>query len=341
MYTYQCLPPNDDPVLSEPTLTPAEGETGDLFTWTVIYTDAEEDAPTTAAVTLYNPVTGAWENRAMSATDTTYADGALFTLTLALADTGTYLYRYNFMNEHDQTVHLPGPPLNQYEGPVVTPEINDPPVLTDPACSPDPGPAGGSFAFAVRYTDPEGEQPSITARVSVWSPVTGTATDHGMTTDDPDCTDGSLYGCELVLPDAGAYRHRFTFVNEAYQFVTLPAEPGAWLEGPVVAGTSGVPGAGPSATAALPPAPNPANPGVRLRWRLAAPGRVTWELYDARGCLVRRLEAGERPAGEGEILWFGDDDRGRAAPSGVYLARLSATVAGRRVRSVTKLNLVR
>ncbi len=340
-WTYQCLPPNNEPVLSEPTLEPSTGEVGQVFTWSVVYTDAEDDAPTTAAVTLCNPVSGIWANQPMNSADTTYADGALFTLSLALADTGTYRYRFNFMNEHEQVVRLPGPPLDHYEGPVVTPVIDQPPVLSDPACVPDPGPAGGTFSFTVVYSDPEGQWPSLSSRLSIWSPASGTWTDHVMTTDDPDCSDGSLYRCEVMLPEAGLYRHRYVFVNEALQYVTLPGEPGAYLEGPQVGGTSAAPAGSPSVTTALPPVPNPANPAVNLRWILARPGTVVYDLYDARGRLVCRLPLGEQPAGEGSVVWNGRDTRGRPVPSGVYLARLTVTGGGSPQYFVSKLNLVR
>jgi hypothetical protein len=246
------------------------------------------------------------------------------------------------MNEHAQVVHLPGPPLNQYEGPVVTPEIDEPPVLSDPGCVPDPGPAGGTFSFTVVYSDPEGQWPTLSSRLSVWSPASESWTDHVMTTDDPDCSDGSLYRCDVVLPDAGVYRHRYVFVNEAVQYVTLPEEPGTFLEGPRVGDTSTVPGGVPLVTTALPPVPNPANPGVRLRWNLSRPGTVVYDLYDARGRLVCRLSLGEQSTGEGAVVWNGRDSQGRLVPSGLYLARLTVTsAAGRPESFVSKLNLVR
>ena len=45
-------------------------------------------------------------------------------------------------------------------------------------------------------------------------------------------------------------------------------------------------------------------------------------MYDLRGRLVRTLLNENLPAGEGSVLWHGDDETGRAAASGVYQLRL-------------------
>jgi subtilisin family serine protease len=69
--------------------------------------------------------------------------------------------------------------------------------------------------------------------------------------------------------------------------------------------------------------PNPFNPGTDLHFALPAPGRVELDLYDLAGRRVRRLLAGEFPAGGHVAAWDGRDDRGRRLASGTYLARLS------------------
>lgn len=342
VYTYQCLPPNSEPVLSDPTLVPAGGEVGDTFTWTVLYTDADDDAPTAPNLGLRNPVTKSWQNHAMSSTDTTYTDGALFTLAMALSDTGTYQYRFTFTNSYGQVVHFPGPPLYNFDGPVVTPVINTQPTLTTPACVPDPGPAGGLFTFSIVYTDEENDCPTLCSQVSVWSPQTDQWTDYTMSSTDSSYADGSLYSCEVLLPDVGTHRNRYLFVNEETQFISLPPDFGDYLSGPEVVPISDVPADLASLeTGLLPPVPNPANPSVQLRFRLAHPANVELTLYDAAGRLVRRLHAGLRPAGESVVRWDGRASSGQPAPSGVYLARLLVTAQGVRSSYVSKLNLVR
>ncbi len=87
----------------------------------------------------------------------------------------------------------------------------------------------------------------------------------------------------------------------------------------------------------LPPSPNPAgNSGVTIRYLVRAGGRITAAAYDVRG---RRL--GSWPLGEHEAsetvhrwIWQGNDDQGRAAPSGTYWLVLDGG-GGRDVRQVT------
>ena len=70
--------------------------------------------------------------------------------------------------------------------------------------------------------------------------------------------------------------------------------------------------------------PNPFNPTTMVQFELGAPGRVTANVYDTGGRLVRRLFAGSLPAGPRTLTWDGRDDGGRAAASGVYLVRVAA-----------------
>jgi flagellar hook assembly protein FlgD len=60
-------------------------------------------------------------------------------------------------------------------------------------------------------------------------------------------------------------------------------------------------------------------------------------IYDLAGRLVRRLLDEERLAGAFSARWDGHDDAGRALPSGIYLARLTADGH----ESVRKLALAR
>jgi hypothetical protein len=84
--------------------------------------------------------------------------------------------------------------------------------------------------------------------------------------------------------------------------------------------------------------PNPFNPQTELTFRLPAAGPVNLVIHDARGRVIRRLLVGEsRAAGRHVVSWNGRDDSGRAAPAGVYFARLE-TVATLTTR---KLTLVR
>jgi len=72
----------------------------------------------------------------------------------------------------------------------------------------------------------------------------------------------------------------------------------------------------------LEPYPNPFNPSTRIRMYLENPGKVTLEIFDARGRRVRRLLEGSMPAGESYVRWDGRDKNGSALASGIYFAHL-------------------
>jgi hypothetical protein len=81
-------------------------------------------------------------------------------------------------------------------------------------------------------------------------------------------------------------------------------------------------------TAGRPPlrldvSPNPVAGTARLAWTLPAAGRVSLELLDVGGRRVAKLLDAEAAAGPQSLAWDGRDATGRAAPPGVYLARLA------------------
>lgn len=71
--------------------------------------------------------------------------------------------------------------------------------------------------------------------------------------------------------------------------------------------------------------PNPFSRGLTLRFGLDDSGRVSLDVYDLSGRLVRRLSVRRSVgAGEHEIAWDGRDDRGHELPSGIYVYRLES-----------------
>ena len=84
--------------------------------------------------------------------------------------------------------------------------------------------------------------------------------------------------------------------------------------------------------------PNPCNPRTLLAFTLAEDAVVDLEVYDLSGRRQRALVM-DQPLGRGvhEFAWSGQDDVGRALPSGVYLARLRAGDAS----STRRVTLVR
>ncbi|MAE70387.1 MAG: hypothetical protein CME06_07965 [Gemmatimonadetes bacterium] len=75
----------------------------------------------------------------------------------------------------------------------------------------------------------------------------------------------------------------------------------------------------------LAPAPVPANPRVEIGVELpeGAAG-VSVRVYDVAGALVRTLHEGALRPGVHRFVWQGENERGGAAPSGVYLLQLDA-----------------
>ncbi len=76
---------------------------------------------------------------------------------------------------------------------------------------------------------------------------------------------------------------------------------------------------------ALRPAyPNPFNPRTQIEWELPAASPVRVEIYNLLGVKVKELVREVQPAGVHSAVWDATDERGQAAPSGVYLIRMEA-----------------
>lgn len=59
-----------------------------------------------------------------------------------------------------------------------------------------------------------------------------------------------------------------------------------------------------------------------ILFKLKAPGHVRIECYDRNGVLVSVIHEGEHTAGTFEIRWYGHNDAGALAASGIYLIRV-------------------
>ena len=78
----------------------------------------------------------------------------------------------------------------------------------------------------------------------------------------------------------------------------------------------------PTQTALLANYPNPFNSRTQLAYRLAAPGLVRLELYNALGQPVRTLVDQFQAAGAYQVPWDARDGQGTAVATGVYVTRL-------------------
>lgn len=93
----------------------------------------------------------------------------------------------------------------------------------------------------------------------------------------------------------------------------------------------------PPAVALSEPAPNPFRTGTSLRISTKTRGTASAEVLDAAGRLVCTLSVDADGPGRHRVSWDGRDERGRAAPAGVYFLRVrvgseSATRSVRLVR---------
>jgi hypothetical protein len=70
--------------------------------------------------------------------------------------------------------------------------------------------------------------------------------------------------------------------------------------------------------------PNPFNPSTTLRYDVPSKAKVTIQVFDLAGRLVKTLVDEEKSAGSYQISWDGKDELGRAVASGVYFARMKA-----------------
>ncbi|MFC1476116.1 PQQ-binding-like beta-propeller repeat protein [Candidatus Zixiibacteriota bacterium] len=70
--------------------------------------------------------------------------------------------------------------------------------------------------------------------------------------------------------------------------------------------------------------PNPFNPVTSIEFHLPEPSHVTLKVYDLLGAEIRRLIAGQFPAGPGTVVWDGLDGNHQPVASGIYFYRLEA-----------------
>jgi hypothetical protein len=90
----------------------------------------------------------------------------------------------------------------------------------------------------------------------------------------------------------------------------------------------------PHATAISTIYPNPFNPRTTIAFELAESATIELAVFDLRGRLVRVLKSGPMPVGRHQAIWDGQDDKGRAVPTGTYVCRLN-TPQGSQTKKLT------
>jgi hypothetical protein len=70
--------------------------------------------------------------------------------------------------------------------------------------------------------------------------------------------------------------------------------------------------------------PNPFNPSTTISYWLPETARVSLDIYNLKGQLVKTLIDSEMEAGPHSVVWNGKDGNNQAVASGVYFYRLSS-----------------
>jgi flagellar hook assembly protein FlgD len=70
--------------------------------------------------------------------------------------------------------------------------------------------------------------------------------------------------------------------------------------------------------------PTPSIPRTTIRWNLPARGKLSVQVYDLRGRLVRKLLDEQTAAGPGQVQWDGRGPDGRIQAAGAYFYQVKS-----------------
>jgi flagellar hook assembly protein FlgD len=71
--------------------------------------------------------------------------------------------------------------------------------------------------------------------------------------------------------------------------------------------------------------PNPMTRSTEVSYRVLDREPIALAIFDATGRVVRTLTESRQTPGDHTLVWDGTDGNGKAAPSGVYFARLKTS----------------
>ncbi len=213
---------NSAPSLASGTVSPPNGTPDTDFTWSVVYIDADNQAPAFMRVL----IDGTAHDMAKITAGSNYASGVTYRWTQNLP-----LGTHNFLFQASDG--QPGEPVVQttlQSGPIVQDVAG--PELTDGAVSPTQGAANEQFVYSVWYRDPNNRQP---ASISVF--IDGSATGRALfATGLPDSQGRQRYESAPVSLGGGSHTFYFEASNGlATSRLGSPSNP---LVGPSVSGAS-------------------------------------------------------------------------------------------------------
>ena len=213
---------NSAPSLASGTVSPPNGTPDTDFTWSVVYIDADNQAPAFMRVL----IDGTAHDMAKITAGSNYASGVTYRWTQNLP-----LGTHNFLFQASDG--QPGEPVVQstlQSGPIVQDVAG--PELTDGAVSPTQGAANEQFVYSVWYRDPNNRLPTS---ISVF--IDGSATGRALfATGVPDAQGRQRYESAPVSLGGGSHTFYFEASNGlATSRLGTPSNP---LVGPSVSGAS-------------------------------------------------------------------------------------------------------
>ncbi len=222
-------PLNHAPVLNNGSISPNEGNSGETFTYSVHYSDPDNDPAVTASV---------------------YIDGTPYTMELSSGSAwdGTYTYSttlgpgphtYYFSFTDGNGGFAQAPTSGTSSGPSVAGPPNHAPVIDSPGVNPVDGSTGIPYTYSVRYSDQDGDRPS-----TGYVYIDGNA--HIMALSSGTESNGT-YTFSTTLPP-GTHAYYFSFSDGKGGSARLPvidSYAGPFVNhSPVLAGASVSPGSG-------------------------------------------------------------------------------------------------
>lgn len=149
----------------------------------------------------------------------------------------------------------------------------------------------------------------------------------------------NLEGAQIVSNLISAYN---TSQEHAYNYTDTEVQPGTWyywIQNTDMNGQHGFhgsisvliqePGEGdtpviPLITSMQNIYPNPFNPSTTIAFGLDKAEHVNIQIFNVKGQLIRNLVSETKSANSYRIVWNGIDDNGKALPSGIYYAKMTA-----------------
>jgi len=148
-----------DTTFNGKTISATSGSPTDPFTYSVVYTDADNQAPTYVNVVIDNNRTVPLTVRPGQTQPLDYTRGVKYDTAAVNLGVGAHLYHFEASDGADLArliPLIPPPPDTEYHGPTIT----DPSNLTLPLVQPSPkGKSNDSYTFTITYNSPQGSAP--------------------------------------------------------------------------------------------------------------------------------------------------------------------------------------